>query len=313
MTQAHSPVHSPVHSPIHSMTGFAAVEGSLPDGTGFTLTLKSVNHRFLDLLFRLPSGSDALESAMRTRLKSTLDRGHITITLDLIHSPSSSHAINHQALDTLVADLRQAMARLGLPGEPDLGTLLRLPGVFTSELRSPRPDHAQLHPAVLQALDRASDGLRLMRANEGASLVQELRAAMARLRAATDAVSDLRSGVREALFDRLRTRLQALLADSAVSNDRLLTEAALLADRSDVEEETVRLRAHIDRFLAILDEGGAVGKRLDFLLQELNREANTVLSKTGAAAGPESLHLTELGLAMKVDIERTREQVQNLE
>ena len=126
-------------------------------------------------------------------------------------------------------------------------------------------------------------------------------------------MSGLRAGVRQALFLRLRGKLEELLASSAVSEDRLVTEAGLLAEKSDVEEELVRLRTHIERFIGILDAGGAVGKRLEFLLQELSREANTTLSKTGSAAGPDGLRMTELGLEMKAELERAREQVQNLE
>jgi uncharacterized protein (TIGR00255 family) len=126
-------------------------------------------------------------------------------------------------------------------------------------------------------------------------------------------MAELRNGVREVQFERLRTRLTELTEGVAVSEERLLAEAAVLAEKSDVEEEIVRLKTHIDRFTAMLDEGGELGKRLDFLLQELNREANTMLSKTGASAGDNSLRITELGLEIKAEIEKAREQVQNIE
>jgi uncharacterized protein (TIGR00255 family) len=152
-----------------------------------------------------------------------------------------------------------------------------------------------------------------VRAQEGAAMVAELRASMLRLRAFAEEMSGLRNGVREAQFDRLRSRLVELTEGVPVSEERLLTEAAVLAEKSDIEEEIVRLRTHVDRFIAMLDEGGELGKRLDFLLQELNREANTMLSKTSGAAGENSLRITELGLEMKAEIEKCREQVQNLE
>jgi uncharacterized protein (TIGR00255 family) len=136
---------------------------------------------------------------------------------------------------------------------------------------------------------------------------------MARLGTFAEEMAGLRNGVREAQFERLRGRLTELTDGVSVSEERLLAEAALLAEKSDVEEEVVRLRTHVDRFVAMLDEGGELGKRLDFLLQELNREANTMLSKTSGAAGKNSLRITELGLEMKAEIERAREQVQNLE
>jgi uncharacterized protein (TIGR00255 family) len=166
---------------------------------------------------------------------------------------------------------------------------------------------------VLSQIMPLIDKLNEVRAQEGAALEAELRGSMLRLRAFAEEMAELRNGVREAQFDRLRSRLIELTEGAPVSEERLLTEAAVLAEKSDIEEEIVRLRTHVDRFVAMLNEGGELGKRLDFLLQELNREANTMLSKTSGAAGENSLRITELGLEMKAEIERSREQVQNLE
>jgi uncharacterized protein (TIGR00255 family) len=166
---------------------------------------------------------------------------------------------------------------------------------------------------VLAQIAPLVEKLNEVRAQEGAALVAELRASMLRLRAFAEEMVGLRNGVREAQFERLRSRLVELTEGVPVSEERLLTEAAVLAEKSDIEEEIVRLRTHVDRFIAMLDEGGELGKRLDFLLQELNREANTMLSKTSGAAGQNSLRITELGLEMKAEIEKCREQVQNLE
>ena len=295
------------------MTGFAAVEGSFDDDLAFTLTLKSVNHRFLDLHLRLPAGSDALEPEIRRILKDAIERGHIEVIFDLSRATAIGQRINFDLLAKLVSELRASAARLGVTSEPDLNALLRIPGVLTSDARSSRLDWPALAPVLFASLARAVAEMNAIREREGAHLVEELRAGMHRLRAASETVTTLRGRVRQALFERLRARLQDLLAGVSVSEDRLLAEAALLVEKSDVEEEAVRLCAHIDRFLTILDEGGPVGKRLDFLLQELNREANTTLSKTGSAAGPDSLEITNLGLEMKTEIERAREQVQNLE
>jgi len=140
-----------------------------------------------------------------------------------------------------------------------------------------------------------------------------LKASMLRLQAFAEEMAGLRNGVREAQFERLRSRLMELTQGVPVGEERLLGEAAVLAEKSDIEEEIVRLRTHVERFVVMLDEGGELGKRLDFLLQELNREANTMLSKTSGAAGENSLRITELGLEMKAEIEKAREQVQNLE
>jgi uncharacterized protein (TIGR00255 family) len=157
------------------------------------------------------------------------------------------------------------------------------------------------------------ENLNEARAQEGAVLADELRASMMRLRTFADEMASLRNGVREAQFERLRIRLSELTSGVPVTEERLLSEAAVLAEKSDIEEEIVRLRTHIDRFVAMLDDGGELGKRMDFLLQELNREANTMLSKTSAASGENSLRITELGLEIKAEIEKAREQVQNLE
>ena len=172
------------------------------------------------------------------------------------------------------------------------------------------PDLDQSVMAVMPAL---VDKLNEARAQEGAVLAAELRASMGRLQIFADEMAGLRNGVREAQFERLKTRLTELTDGFTVSEERLLSEAAVLAEKSDIEEEIVRLRTHIDRFVAMLDEGGELGKRTDFLLQELNREANTMLSKTSAASGENSLRITELGLEIKAEIEKAREQVQNLE
>jgi uncharacterized protein YicC (UPF0701 family) len=184
-----------------------------------------------------------------------------------------------------------------------------------------------LAPSLLERLNQ-------VRAVEGAALAAELRASMLRLRALAEECAHLRTGAREAHFERLRTRIGELLRSDAggeqaseagtgvsgsasavpsVPDQRLLAEAALLVERTDIEEELVRLRAHIESFMEMLDAGGELGKRLDFLLQELNREANTVLSKTTGGDPGIGLRLTSLGLEMKAEIERAREQVQNLE
>jgi uncharacterized protein (TIGR00255 family) len=157
-----------------------------------------------------------------------------------------------------------------------------------------------------------------VRAQEGDSLAAELRAALHRLEALAAEVTALRHDVRATYIERIRSRMAELLQSatgpgSTIGEDRLLAEAALLAERSDIDEELVRLQTHVARFFTLLDEGGELGKRLDFLLQELNREANTLLSKTSGATTGNGLRITELGLEMKLEIEKAREQVQNLE
>jgi uncharacterized protein (TIGR00255 family) len=211
--------------------------------------------------------------------------------------------------------------------EPDLHELLKLPGVLSTESVPVQEvsRSASLEPAVAALAPSLLDQLNQVRGTEGAVLVAELRGSMVRLRALAEQCAEIRSGAREVHFERLRSRVAELLratvaagkdtgdGEAQISDQRLLGEAALLVERSDIEEELVRLRAHIESFLEMLDAGGELGKRLDFLLQELNREANTMLSKTSGGDPTLGLKLTALGLEMKTEIERAREQVQNLE
>lgn len=300
-------------SSVYSMTGYANLRGSVREQLGFTLTIKSVNHRFLDLQFRLPSSCDGLEIQLRRLLKERLRRGHVDVTLQLERKANVQIQLNAALLDAYVKAFREASALHGLANEPDMNSILRLPGLMSAESSVSEEAMQGLDEAVVSLVDELVGKLNEVRAQEGAALTAELRASMARLLTSANEVAALRSGVRDALFERLRARLAELMQSTSVSEERLLAEAAVLAEKSDVDEEIVRLRTHIDHFVGILDAGGEVGKRLDFLLQELNREANTMLSKTSGASGENSLRITELGLEMKAEIEKAREQVQNLE
>ena len=294
------------------MTGFAAAE--VEGDAGVTLTIKGVNHRFLDLSLRLPPGCDALEMRLRSGLKERLRRGHVELTLLTQRRGELTHAVDAAVLASYVSALREAAGRFGIEREPELTGLLRLPGVVSSEGAVGRGFPDELQENVVGALGSLLDEFDRGRAREGEALATALRESLAALRVMVVEARGLRAGVRDAHVARLRDRMGELLTGAAEVNEaRLLTEAALLAERSDLDEELVRMHAHVERFAEILDAGGEVGKRLDFLTQEMNREANTVLSKTGSAAGRDGLRLTEIGLECKVEIERMREQVQNLE
>ena len=294
------------------MTGYATLDGSIATGRSFTLTVKSVNHRHLDLSLRLPSGLDALEAPLRKLMKQSVRRGHVELVLLLERNVTAPVVTIDQALLTSYADaFQQAAQHLNLRQEVSLESLFKMPGVTTTA--APSVDFAAMQDPVLAAVESLLERFHTARKAEGASLAGELRAGMKRLAAYAEEARELRANVAEAEYQKLATRLTELLGLTEIPQDRLLTEAALLAARSDVEEELVRLRTHIDRFVEILDNGGEVGRQLDFLLQELNREANTMLSKTGANSGDNGLRLTEIGLALKVELERAREQVQNLE
>ncbi|MGC2636248.1 MAG: YicC/YloC family endoribonuclease [Acidobacteriaceae bacterium] len=296
---------------VYSMTGFARITGRVSETLGFTLSLKSVNHRFLDLHMRMPSGAEGVEMQLRRTLKEKLKRGHVEVTLNLERSQKAEAAYDHALVAAYVEAFRAAAAEHGLSGEPDLNVVLRLPGVLTAEERSAEDETRGLEEAVLRDTDGLVDALNAMRAREGAHLASEMRAGMQRLRGLVDEAALLRENVQGAYFERLAQRMKAVL-DGKFEEDRVLQEAALIAERSDVEEEVTRLRTHIDHFTGLLDQGGEVGKKLDFLLQEMNREANTLLSKTSGVAG-NGTRITEAGLGMKSEIEKAREQVQNLE
>lgn len=300
-------------SAVYSMTGFASLRGSAGDGLAFTLTMKSVNHRFLDLSFRLPSYFDGLEMQLRRLLKESLRRGHVDVTLQIERRAHTEVQLNSDLLSAYVKAFREGAEEHGIVSEPDLSAMLRIPGVMSAETGVGGGDSSELEGSVVALVPLLVEKLNEVRRQEGESLVGELRASMLRLRAFSAEMGGLRNGVREAQFERLRARLTELTQGVVVSEERVLTEAAALAEKSDIEEEIVRLRTHVDRFVTLLDEGGELGKRLDFLLQELNREANTMLSKTSGATGENSLRITELGLEMKAEIEKAREQVQNLE
>jgi uncharacterized protein (TIGR00255 family) len=264
------------------------------------------------LQVRVPMGLDALEPGIRKAVKAAVRRGHVELTC-VLEKETQSVAIDwNEALVTAhVTAFRKAAERFGVTQEPDLNGILRLPGVLSAS--SVPVDVAEMEAPALTAVEELLEKFNASRALEGESLAAELRAGMERLAVLTSEARELRVGVAAAEFAKLKGRLKVLLEGEGISEDRMLAEAALLATRSDVEEELVRLKTHVERFLELLDGGGELGRQLDFLLQEMNREANTLMSKTGSSSGDHGLRLTEVGLQMKVELERAREQVQNLE
>jgi uncharacterized protein (TIGR00255 family) len=309
------------------MTGYAQVRGEVeatdgkstaasPNGSkpgasgrlGFALSLKSVNHRFLDLHFRMPSGTDSLEMQLRRMLKEKIARGHVEVTLSLERTTNESFSLNKEIVGGYITAFRAAAAEFSLATEPDLNAVLRIPGALDSANESA---DGEIETAVIACVGEALERLNAMREEEGRGAERELRERMAHLAEAGKIVATHRKAVLHTYTERLQSRLTELLG-SAMEKERVMQEAALLVDRSDIQEELARLDTHVDHFLGLLDQGGEVGKKLDFLLQEMNREANTLLSKTSGLAG-EALKITEAGLAMKAEIEKSREQVQNLE
>lgn len=294
--------------PIRSMTGFAQAKGQVNGGPAFNISIKSVNHRFLDLHFRLPSNTEALEMNLRRILKEKLARGHVDVNLSFEQAGNSPFALNKQLVAGYVHAFRAAAAESGITSEPDLNAILRLPGALDS---SATPTEEELTPAVLSAIEHVLVQLNRMREEEGRGMERELRERMASLKSACTEVRKHREAVLRNYAERIKLRMQEWLG-STIDPERIIQEAAVLADRSDIQEELVRLENHVTHFLGLLESAGEAGKKLDFLLQEMNREANTLMSKTSGLSG-EAVKITEAGLIMKSDIEKAREQVQNIE
>jgi uncharacterized protein (TIGR00255 family) len=290
------------------MTGFAQVKGQHGQ-TCYTISLKSVNHRYLDLHLRMPSNSDALEQRVRRVFKERMHRGHVEVTLTLERADTGGVNINRELVAGYIRAFRKAQEEFGLTGEPDLNTIFRLNGVLSSS--GDLAEEEGLEDALAVAVSQSVERLDAMRAHEGLGMAAELRERMAHLIASTEKAETMRAAVLRAYLQKVQSRMLELIGNNA-DPDRVLQEAAMLAERSDIQEEIVRMKTHIDHFLGLLDHEGEVGKKLDFLLQEMSREANTLLSKTTGVAG-EALQITQLGLAMKSEIEKSREQVQNIE
>lgn len=299
---------------IQSMTGFARVQVRIPmDGEEkgcYVLTVKSVNHRFLDVQLRLPNGLDGLEMELRKVLKENLSRGHVEMALSLDRNCQQKMGYNRELIAGYLSAFAEAQKEHGIEGKPDLNAALRMPGALQVDNRV-EIDVTVLEESVRQQVGALLEELKAMRTREGESLEAILRGTLDRLAETTECVAKLRPEIEQRYQERLTQRLQAATGPE-FNRQRLLEEVAVLVDRSDVSEELTRMTAHIDHFRELLNVGGEVGKKLDFLLQEMNREANTLLSKTGGIGG-KGTRVTELGLAMKTEIEKAREQVQNVE
>ncbi|MEO7146085.1 MAG: YicC/YloC family endoribonuclease [Bryobacteraceae bacterium] len=295
---------------VRSMTGFARVRRASGDGEAI-LTLKSLNHRGLDIHFHAGAEIDSIEAQMRSLIKQKLTRGHVELRVGFQRGGGNGAlSINRPLLEAWIAAFRTASAQLGLTGKPDLNLALRVPGMFGDAAeRDPGPEF----PAdVMAALEEALAALNHFREREGAELATALHAHNANVRRAALEMEEIRSRAVPAFHAKLSERLQELLRGAAIDPQRLAQEAALLADRSDIGEEVTRLRIHADQLDQLLAAGGEIGKKLDFLLQEMNRETNTILSKT-SGIGELGIRIAELALGAKADIEKVREQALNLE
>lgn len=293
------------------MTGYAAVRRQISAGE-LWLSLRSVNHRGLDLHFHQSSELAQFENAMRTLLKRNIERGHIEVRLSLAQSGETSQlSFNRELLGSYIGLFRRACQEFQLDSKPDLNAFIALPGVLETA-DQPKAISGALEPEILEALAQCIADLNSYRTREGRELGLEIEREIADVEAHTRRLSGLRAEAVPQFLHRLRQRIEDLLNESGLSESRFAQEAALLADRTDIQEEVTRLSVHTQELRRICGEGGPIGKRLDFLLQEMNRETNTILSKT-SGVGETGLAITNLGLAIKANIERIREQALNLE
>ena len=293
---------------LQSMTGFARAQGN----TGpwrWSWEVRSVNAKGLDVRLRLPSGFEELEAGARTAATRGLSRGSVSATFALSREGDQvSVAVNEAALQALITATRAAAARFSLP-PASLDSLLAVKGIVeVSEADSVDEDRAGITAAALSGFEAALLDLRAMREREGGALRTVLLERLDAISALVDAAEALPERRLDAIRARLAEQVRALL-DTGISLDaeRLHQEAALLAAKADVREELDRLRAHVSAARDLIATGGPVGRRLDFLAQEFNRESNTLCSKSNAVA------LTQIGLDLKLLVDQFREQIQNIE
>jgi uncharacterized protein (TIGR00255 family) len=294
---------------LRSMTGYAQARVE-KDGWAVQLSMRSVNHRFLDVRVRMPDGWDALEMEIRKGVQENFRRGHIDVTLQVQAARSNAVAIHREVAAAYLAAARSLGEQFGVKSEPDVTAILRLPGVTSAA--PPAEEIDKLTATVRSGLKKAIEQLDEMRCVEGRALGEELARRLAAVESATQCIETLAEKARPAYARRLEARLKELLGNYEADPARVAQEAAFAAERNDTTEEIARLRSHVKQFHGLLSGGGEIGKKLDFLLQEMQREANTLLSKS-SGADEDGLQVTQLGLELKSEIEKLREQVQNIE
>jgi uncharacterized protein (TIGR00255 family) len=300
-------------APLRSMTGFARSRKTLDTGE-IVVSVKSLNHRGLDVQVHAPSAADEFENAIRSMVKGRLVRGHVEVRIALPSNGvngSSALALNRDLLHQYLKAYREAAAAHNIHAEPDLNVAFRHTGML-AEAISESVSIGVAEKEILEALSEALDGLNEFRAREGAEIAAEMRVHNDRVSSIAQEMEQIRSTAHAAFHSRLSEKLRELLKGVQIDPQRLAQEAAILADRSDIGEELARLKIHSAQLTGMLDSGGEIGKKLDFLLQEMNRETNTILSKT-SGAGEAGLKITDLALGAKASIEKVREQSLNLE
>jgi uncharacterized protein (TIGR00255 family) len=310
---ARSETHSskPARGRLRSMTGYAQAQ-TAESGWSLRVSLRSVNHRFLDLHLRVPEGFEPLEPRIRQIVRERVRRGHLDVTLRYDLAGPAAVGVNQEVAAAYLQGLNELREQFGIHTEPDLTGILRLPGVIGAAALSIEAELAKIEAAMVRCLGEALDKLDRMREEEAEALRRDMSARVASITRLAAQIEPLAQAARPAFARRLEMRLKDLLAESPIDPTRLAQEAALAAERGDVSEELARLSSHTAQFDSLLGEATDAGKKLDFLLQEMQREANTLLSKTpGNEEG--GLEITRLALEIKAEIEKLREQVQNIE
>jgi uncharacterized protein (TIGR00255 family) len=296
---------------LKSMTGYAQAR-VVENGWSLRVSIRSVNHRFLDLHLRVPEGFEPVEPAMRQIVRERIRRGHLDVTLHYELEGAAAVGVNQEVAAAYLEAAIKLRSKFSIASEPDIAAILRLPGVIGPAAASLEEEMVKLEAVVKRCLSDALDKLDRMREREASHLREEMSARLETIAGLSAKLELLAERARPAFARRLETRIKELIGDAQLDPTRLAQEAAIAAERSDVSEEITRLRSHVRQFESLLAGSADAGKRLDFLLQEMQRETNTLLSKTPGTEA-EGLEITQHGLEIKSEIEKLREQVQNIE
>ena len=291
---------------IKSMTGYGRAVETV-NGREYTVELRSVNNRYLDCSVRLPRILSFAEDAVKQAVKQSVSRGKVDVYIS-VHTEGGEEtqvSLNATVLEGYLTAMRRMVTEFGVNDDISVSTLSRLPEVFSIE--KPEVDEEQLLSDLMSVVNKALEGYDAMRTTEGQALDRDLRS---RGQTILELVAQVEQGNAQTVVDyraRLEAKLQEVLANTNIDESRILTEAAIFADKVAVDEETVRLRSHLEQMNTMLTGGGAVGRKLDFLLQEMNREANTIGSKCT------DVRLARIVVDIKAELEKIREQTQNIE
>ena len=291
---------------IKSMTGYGSGKAEL-GGKTFTVEIKSVNSRYSDFSIKMPRVYTFLEDPVRKAASARINRGKVDIYINVESSGDDDSVVkvNEALARDYLEGLRTLSSSLNISSNATAETFLRIPDVFTVDKAD--EDEALILKTVLDALSIALDGFDAMRIAEGEKLAGDLREHLGFILNATSEVEKRSPEIVTEYRARIEERMRDILGSATYDEARLLTEVAIFADKVNVNEETVRLKSHVDQFKKMLDEGGSVGRKIDFLIQEMNREINTIGSKSN------DLDVARIVIDVKAEIEKLREQIQNVE